>query len=633
MDDSLYTGRDYGVVALLIIVLVSPFLSSFGTTPAVECKRSRSFTVLSCVLLLSHVTDSVTHLVESSRSRGELPDPTASFLNTLFVCIIAIRLETLPTKEKAFGWYLDCAFWLLLLLIELSTAVRIALRPSLPSPYFQVGISLASFRALTCIILLVLFLRSYHVGYRSLAQSDPENNNRQDADSEDVDNDDGDGGAATVTTTTDHLGLRKESYREVEEAGGWIAYVKKFRIFLQYIWPFGQRSLQIRFVVTFILLLAQRLVSVQEPLWSAALIDTISTRGAVWRPFTVYFSLRFLNSNMCLTLLKNVTWIDVDIYRRKMLKKGSQFKVMKLDKYFHMLAQPTDIIKAIDNAGSVDKLLDAIIFDLLPNAFTLVATVYSIYRRFGLFMIIIVMYMATSYAFVEKRSVAAMMKEYSKYVTARDSHERRRQDGVRGWQTVSVHNQVEHENKLYDAEVGSFFGQWRSFFIVLYFFRFVNSFIFQISHIIGYALVISMVYTDRCTIGDLTAFLGLWGLLLGPIDYFTTIAGDMLQNLFDAARLRKIMEQQTKITAGSKSLTYEKGEVRLERLCFSYPGSEKLHVDDLSLTIEGGTKVAFVGPSGTGKSTLFSLLVRQLLPTKGAIFIDGQDIATVTRDS
>ncbi|KAJ9501566.1 hypothetical protein H2202_002527 [Exophiala xenobiotica] len=633
MDDLLYISRNIGAATLLIATVATPLLSLIDTTRAVEYNLSLPFAAHSCFLVLSYVVGTVCLLVESIRSRGELPDATASLSNTLFVCIIVIRLESLPTKLKATGWYLNCAFWAVLQFIELSTAIRIALRPSSPSPYFQVGLALAIYRALTCLILLILFLRSYHKGYRSLAQSDLENTNSPNADTEDVDKDNEGGDAGPGITTADYLGLRREAYQEIEELGGWLPYVKKFRIFLQYTWPFGRRLLQIRFVMTFVLLVAQRFIGVQVPLKSAALIDAISSKRNPWRPFAMFFFLSFLNSNMCLSILERLTWIDVDVSRQKMLKKGAHFKVLNLDSYFHSFVQPTDIIKAVDHAESIDKLLDSVIFHLLPNVFTLFFAIYNIYRRFGPYMIIVVMYMVTAYAISEKRSLAATIEVYGKYVTARDNQERRRQDGVHGWQTVSVHNQVKHECDMYDAEVDSYMGQLRAYYIVVYFFWFIHSLIFQTSHIIGYALVILMVYTGRCTIGDLTAFLGLWSLLWDPVHYLTTAVGLMLEEFLDADRLRRIMEQKARVSYGIQSLEYDKGEVRLERLSFTYPGSKKVNIDGISLTIKGGTKVAFVGKSGAGKSTIFKLMMRQLLPTQGAVYIDGQDIATLSRDS
>ncbi|KAK5562096.1 hypothetical protein LTR43_012309, partial [Exophiala xenobiotica] len=419
MDDLLYICRTFGAV-LLLLLIVTPLLSLVGTTGAVECNLPVAFEVHCCLLFLSYVAESVAVSFEWIRSRGELPDAIPSFSSVLFACIIAIRLAFLPTAVQAFVWYLNCVFWLVLSLIEGFTAIRIYLRPSSPSPYFQLGIFFATHRALTYLGLLVLFLGSYNKGYRSLARSELGIANQSDTDTEDVDKDNQHGDAGPGIATTDYLGLRREAYHEVEEVGGWLPFVKKFRIFLPYTWPLGRLSLQIRFVMAFLLPLIQRLVGVQEALSSAAVIDAIDSERNPWHPFAILFFLGFLNSNMCLSLLKDLARIDVDLHRKTRLKKEVHFKILNLDSYFHAFVQSTDVIKATDNTTSLYELLDSITFDLLPNAFTLVFAVYSLYRRFGPSVIINLMFMITAYAYCGERFMAEMAEQHGRLVTLRD---------------------------------------------------------------------------------------------------------------------------------------------------------------------------------------------------------------------
>lgn len=183
MDHVLYLFRDFGAAALVLLPPVTPLLSLIDTTRAVKYNLSFHAEAHSCLLSLAYLAD-FGFWWQWFRSRGELPDATACLSNALFLCVVLIHWWVFPTKVKAFGWYLNCAFWLVLHLIELFTAIRITIRPSLPSPYFQVGIALAAYRALTCLILLVLFLRSYHKGYRSL--SELENTDPPNADTEDI---------------------------------------------------------------------------------------------------------------------------------------------------------------------------------------------------------------------------------------------------------------------------------------------------------------------------------------------------------------------------------------------------------------------------------------------------------------
>ncbi|KAF2801782.1 P-loop containing nucleoside triphosphate hydrolase protein [Mytilinidion resinicola] len=93
------------------------------------------------------------------------------------------------------------------------------------------------------------------------------------------------------------------------------------------------------------------------------------------------------------------------------------------------------------------------------------------------------------------------------------------------------------------------------------------------------------------------------------------------------------MERESSTEEGENDLEYIKGEVEFRNISFSYPGSSSQVIHNMNITIEGGSKVAFVGPSGVGKSTAFKLLMGMLEPTEGTILIDGQDIKTLKTDS
>lgn len=69
--------------------------------------------------------------------------------------------------------------------------------------------------------------------------------------------------------------------------------------------------------------------------------------------------------------------------------------------------------------------------------------------------------------------------------------------------------------------------------------------------------------------------------------------------------------------------------IEFKNVCFAYPGNDNLALDDVSFTIEPGSRLALVGENGAGKSTIIKLLLRQYLPSKGTILINGTDIANV----
>ena len=84
---------------------------------------------------------------------------------------------------------------------------------------------------------------------------------------------------------------------------------------------------------------------------------------------------------------------------------------------------------------------------------------------------------------------------------------------------------------------------------------------------------------------------------------------------------------------GAAALHVPHGEVKFERVRFSYGGKDTPVMDDFSLTVKPGEKIGLIGRSGAGKSTLVNLLLRFYDLDSGRILIDGQDIAQVTQDS
>jgi ATP-binding cassette subfamily B protein/subfamily B ATP-binding cassette protein MsbA len=88
-------------------------------------------------------------------------------------------------------------------------------------------------------------------------------------------------------------------------------------------------------------------------------------------------------------------------------------------------------------------------------------------------------------------------------------------------------------------------------------------------------------------------------------------------------------------TAATKHVRRDdvEGRITFDRVSFSYPGSDKFALEDISLDVEPGETIALVGPSGSGKTTLCNLVGRFYDPTSGRILLDGRDLTDIDVDS
>ena len=139
------------------------------------------------------------------------------------------------------------------------------------------------------------------------------------------------------------------------------------------------------------------------------------------------------------------------------------------------------------------------------------------------------------------------------------------------------------------------------------------------------------IMRGQFTIGGLLAYRGYGRYFYGPIDDLVNI-NDLLQQAAAAGRrIFEVLDADVSIAdaPGSTPLPAPlRGDIRLERVTFGYdPGRPVLH--DVSLHIRPGERVALLGPSGVGKSTLLALIARLYDPDAGRVLLDGHDLRGV----
>lgn len=138
------------------------------------------------------------------------------------------------------------------------------------------------------------------------------------------------------------------------------------------------------------------------------------------------------------------------------------------------------------------------------------------------------------------------------------------------------------------------------------------------------------VVAGRLTAGELLSFLTYIGLLVQPIRILSRVVSSIQQGVASADRVFEILDEQNDVPLPENPLrlTEMTGRLRFEEVSFSYNGgAEVLH--GMNLEIEPGEKVAIVGPTGAGKSTIADLIMRFYDPQCGRILIDGADLKTI----
>lgn len=145
----------------------------------------------------------------------------------------------------------------------------------------------------------------------------------------------------------------------------------------------------------------------------------------------------------------------------------------------------------------------------------------------------------------------------------------------------------------------------------------------------------NMVKAGTITIGDLTSFLMYTAYAGSSMFGLSSFYSELMKGAGAASRLFELQDRKPKIpvTVGQK-VESARGPIRFKDVTFSYPTRPAVTIfNGLDFEIPQGKNVAIVGPSGGGKSTIASLLLRFYTPTAGQILIDGKDITTMNAKS
>ena len=160
--------------------------------------------------------------------------------------------------------------------------------------------------------------------------------------------------------------------------------------------------------------------------------------------------------------------------------------------------------------------------------------------------------------------------------------------------------------------------------------RFVNSLVYTGVGIAGAFAVIN----GHMTVGQLSSFLSYANQYTKPFNEISGVVTELQNAVACAKRIFDLIEEQPQVSDKEGALTPQnfKGEVTLKNVSFSYVPDQKL-IENFNLQVQSGQRIAIVGPTGCGKTTLINLLMRFYDVNDGEIYVDGNEIRDLARKS
>ncbi|ADZ92492.1 lipid A export permease/ATP-binding protein MsbA [Marinomonas mediterranea] len=293
--------------------------------------------------------------------------------------------------------------------------------------------------------------------------------------------------------------------------------------------------------------------------------------------------------------------------------------------YFHSMPSGRLLSKITYDTEQVTGSVTSAIKVILREGFTVVGLLgYMLYINWKLsllFLIILpVIGLVVSYASKRFRKLSKRIQGAMGGVTDVAS------EAIKGQEVVKIFGGIEYETKRFrDAAHENRRSQLKMELT-----KALNTPIVQFLVAISLSgliwLALDPTFSDNMSSGDFVSFITAAGMLSKPMRQLTEVNSILQKGIAAAQSIFEFIDMDEEVDQGKRRSNSLKGEIRWEDVRFQYPSSDKLALNDVSLTLEAGKTLALVGRSGGGKSTIASLIPRFYDVTGGRLLIDGHEI-------
>lgn len=378
-------------------------------------------------------------------------------------------------------------------------------------------------------------------------------------------------------------------------------------------------------------------LTVYLPLLIGEAVDTIIGVGQV--NFTV---LQPILMQMVIVVLINtlVQWVLPLSYQKIAYELTRDLRQSALDK---MHTMPLSYIDQHSTGDLVSRLTSdseqlndglLLIFEqFLIGVLTILFTLVMMFQINPVMMAVVAFLTPVSLIFSQLISRKSYEK-FSESVRLRGDLSELVEESVTQNELITLFNIHESKQEQFDEinEEYSYFSEKATFYssTVNPITRFINALIYAGVTFMGAILIIS----GGLTVGGLTVFLNYAKEYTKPFNDISNVLAELQSALASANRLFEILDGPSEIETGTKEYVPEEvqGEVTFEEVDFSYTKNVDL-IQDLNVEVTPGMKVAIVGPTGAGKSTMINLIMRFYETDSGQILLDGEPITDYTRAS
>ena len=417
-------------------------------------------------------------------------------------------------------------------------------------------------------------------------------------------------------------------------------YIKTFKLLLPFLWPEKRKDLKIRVSFAVIALILAKIASVSTPLVLGSAVNSLTELSSGIN----LFMLGPIALVIAYGLTKVIALSFVEI-RDALFSRVSQYSIRKisltmfehlhsLSLQFHLNRQTGGLAKYIDRGTKgIDFLLRYVLFNIVPTFFEVFLVSGVLFYLYGpwyavITLLTIGLYSYLTFVITEWRNV------FRKRMNKADNDVSTKMiDSLLNFETVKYFNNENFESSRLDQSLEEYELAANQSRHTLSMLNIAQTFIIMIGITIMLVMSVYGIKSGDIDIGGFVVINAYMLQLYQPLNWLGSVYREIRQSLTDMENMFSLLEISPPKDESLKVLTASNDtEIRFDKVSFDYDVRRTI-INKVSFTVPNGKKVAIVGPTGAGKSTISRLLFKFYDPKEGNIYINNTNINNISQNS
>ena len=417
-------------------------------------------------------------------------------------------------------------------------------------------------------------------------------------------------------------------------------YIKTFKLLLPYLWPKKRKDLRIRVSFAVVSLVLAKIASVSTPLVLGSAVNSLTELSSGINLFMLVPIALVVGYGV--TRVIAFTFVEI---RDALFSKVSQHSIRQisltmfqhlhnLSLQFHLNRQTGALAKYIDRGTKgIDFLLRYVLFNIAPTFFEVFLVSGILFYLYGPWYAVVTLVTIGLYSFLTFK-ITEWRNVFRKRMNQADNDVSTKMiDSLLNFETVKYFNNENFEANRLDQSLEEYelaANQSRHSLSLL---NIAQTFIIMVGITIMLVMSVYGIKSGEINIGGFVVINAYMLQLYQPLNWLGSVYREIRQALTDMENMFSLLEVAPTTNDDLNDIPQSNdAEIRFENISFDYDIRRTI-IKNISFTVPNGKKVAIVGPTGAGKSTISRLLFKFYDPKEGNIFINNTNVNKISQNS